>query len=139
MVDVVLPLSKGIKGEQIEGKSLVDPVGYRTVKEQIESFFLAGARLNAERAAYYHTDMQPDADPDSLAIDPTVAKDFDFAEAHRLQLEVNERIRQQIADGELKRQPTPGPTIVDPGKQPPSPLPTDSTESTPGTPPAVPS
>lgn len=120
------------KYEKISSKSSVDSLGYRTTKEQVESFILAGARLDAFRAGFYDSDL---IDPKiSQEIHDQILEDMDanptskpltYLEAYEMQLKVNQRLKEQSSESiaNLKALRNKAPSVVAPVAPPPPPPP----------------
>lgn len=77
-----------MRGEVMRHNRKVSMAGYLPPEERIKSMVMAGQRLYDARKAFYD-DMEGKKEPD---IDPTRAKDFDFAEADKRLNEIKEKI-----------------------------------------------
>lgn len=73
------------------GDRIVESAGYVPAKTLIESFLLAGYRLDQSRAEAY--DFAPGADIDEDFEDVTRRPDFDLADAARLARDLNKRLK----------------------------------------------
>lgn len=79
-------------GEKNSGKSIVDPSGYMSPKERIESIFRAGERLDEYRREMYQYGDQDDHEDESLD-DVTRSPGFDPADASYLRNKAISRIK----------------------------------------------
>jgi hypothetical protein len=85
--------------ESFEGvESFVDALGYRSVQQQVESFIVAGARLDAMRAGYYDDDYMTEGE-DLMDIDIPIGREqyTDFSDVQRSVNDFSEYVRQKTS------------------------------------------
>lgn len=78
--------------------SIVDCMGYRTIKQMVEEMTIAGQNFQIARGLY-QSDLYPeDFDTDEMPYNPVVSKDFEFDKAYAYNQDLIQSIKDYQAE-----------------------------------------
>lgn len=88
----------------LKGKTICNTLGYRSVKDQIEAFTIAGARLDAFRAGYFDDDFIGRGE-DIMDIDLPPGREpySDFADVQQAINTFSDKVESQTREAHAKR------------------------------------